>query len=259
MTLRLLPIATAVAWLVWGVACPALAAGIVADGGSATSVSTGANGHQIVNIAPATGGVSNNTYSSFNVGAAGADLNNTGINARTIVNQVTSTNPSLIQGAISVLGPRANVILANPNGITVDGGSFVNSGHVVLSTGQVSFNDLTLAPGVTQRNVVLTTNGGTITIGAGGLSGTLVNLDLIAKQLAVNGPVTNSFTSSTGGIRAIIGDSTNTYDTSFSPSDNGHDWLVSTTSPDATSTGVRGRHHRARRPDRRPCATGRDR
>ncbi|CAE6797089.1 hypothetical protein R75461_05005 [Paraburkholderia nemoris] len=215
----------------------ASAAGIVADGGTATSVSTGANGHQIVNIAPVTGGVSNNTYSSFNVGSAGADLNNTGINARTIVNQVTSTNPSLIQGAVSVLGPRANVILANPNGITVDGGSFVNAGHVVLSTGQVSFNDLTLAPGVTQRNVVLTTNGGTITIGAGGLSGTLVNLDLIAKQLAVNGPVTNSFTSSTGGIRAIVGDSTNTYDTSFSPSDNGHDWLVSSTSPNASSTG----------------------
>ncbi|MFP3614880.1 filamentous hemagglutinin N-terminal domain-containing protein, partial [Paraburkholderia sp. SIMBA_050] len=95
------------------------AAAIVADGGTATSVSTGAGGHQTVNIAPATGGVSNNTYSSFNVSKAGADLNNVGINARTIVNQVTSTDPSLIQGAIGVLGPRANVILANPNGITV--------------------------------------------------------------------------------------------------------------------------------------------
>ncbi|MFL9998598.1 two-partner secretion domain-containing protein, partial [Paraburkholderia sediminicola] len=178
------------------------------------------------------------TYSSFNVSKAGADLNNAGINARTIVNQVTSTNPSLIQGAIGVLGPRANVILANPNGITVDGGSFVNAGHVVLSTGQVSFSDLAVAPGVTQRNVVLTTNGGTITIGAGGLSGTLVNLDLIAKRLAVNGPVTNDFTSSTGGIRAIIGDSTATYDTSFSPTDNGHDWLASSTSPGSTSSGL---------------------
>jgi len=216
----------------------ALAAGVVADGGTATTVSPGAGGHQVINIAPATGGVSNNTYSSFNVSKAGADLNNVGINARTIVNQVTSTDPSLIQGAIGVLGPRANVILANPNGITVDGGSFVNAGHVVLSTGQVSFNDLTLAPGVTQRNVVLTTNGGTITIGAGGLSGTLVNLDLIAKQLAVNGPVTNSFTSSTSGIRAIVGDSTNTYDTGFSPSDNGHDWLVSSTSPGTSASGM---------------------
>ncbi|MGN3967506.1 filamentous hemagglutinin, partial [Burkholderia gladioli] len=71
------------------------AAGIVPDGGTATSAATSAIGHQTVNIAPAFGGVSNNTYSSFNVSRAGADLNNVGINARTIVNQVTSTNPSV--------------------------------------------------------------------------------------------------------------------------------------------------------------------
>ncbi|KAG8150361.1 filamentous hemagglutinin [Burkholderia catarinensis] len=223
--------------------CPAWqgaahAATIVPDGGTATSVSVGANGRQTVNVAPAIGGVSNNTYSSFNVSKAGADLNNVGINARTIVNQVTSTNPSLIQGNINVLGPRANVILANPNGITVDGGSFTNTGHVVLSTGQVSFNDLTIAPGVIQRNVSLTTNRGGIAIGPGGLSGTLVNLDLIAKQLSINGPVTNDFTSSTSGIRAIVGDSTANYDTSFSPSDNGHDWLIGTTSPGTKSNAV---------------------
>ncbi|KVG81269.1 filamentous hemagglutinin [Burkholderia ubonensis] len=214
------------------------AAGIVADGGTTTSTSVGANGRQTVNIAPAVGGVSNNTYSSFNVSKAGADLNNVGINARTIVNQVTSTNPSLIQGNINVLGPRANVILANPNGVTVDGGSFTNTGHVVLSTGQVSFSDLMIAPGVTQRNVVLTTDRGAITIGPGGLSGTLVNLDLIAKRLSINGPVTNDFTSSTSGIRAIVGDSTTTYDTSFSPSDNGHDWLIGTSTPGTRSDAV---------------------
>ncbi|KWH15312.1 filamentous hemagglutinin [Burkholderia territorii] len=233
MRLRLIVLTLATAFP----AC-VLAAGIVPDGGTATTVSTAGNGRQAVNIAPGIGGVSNNTYSSFNVSKAGADLNNVGINARTIVNQVTSTNPSLIQGNINVLGPRANVILANPNGVTVDGGSFTNTGHVVLSTGQVGFTDLTLAPGVVQRNVVLTTNRGAITIGPGGLSGTLVNLDLIAKQLSINGPVTNDFTSSTSGIRAIAGDSTATYDTSFSPSDNGHDWLIGTTSPGTKSNAV---------------------
>jgi filamentous hemagglutinin family protein len=219
------------------VACSARAGGITPDGGTATSIATGTNGRQTASIAPAIGGVSNNTYSSFNVSKAGADLNNNLVNANTIINQVTGTSPSLIQGDITVLGLRANVILANPNGVTIDGGSFVTNGHVVISTGQVSFNDLTTAPGVTQRNVVLTTNGGTITIGQGGLRGTLVNLDLIAKQLAVNGPVTNNFTSSTGGVRAIAGDSTNTYDTSFSPDDNGHDWLVDSTSPGSTGSG----------------------
>lgn len=216
----------------------AYAAGIVPDGNTATAVTGSSRERQTVSLAPAIGGVSNNTYNSFNVSNAGANLNNVGINARTIVNQVTSTNASLIQGDITVLGPRANVILANPNGITVDGGSFVNAGHVVLSTGQVSFNDLAPAPGVMQRNIVLTTNRGAITIGPGGLSGTLVNLDLIAKQLLVNGPVTNNFTTSTGGVRATIGDSTNTFDTSLSPSDNNHDWLVSSTSPGSTNSAL---------------------
>ncbi|MDR6393075.1 filamentous hemagglutinin N-terminal domain-containing protein [Paraburkholderia phenoliruptrix] len=214
------------------------AAGIVPDGNTATAVTGPLGGRQTVNIASSLGGVSNNTYTSFNVSKAGVDLNNVGINARAIVNQVTSTNPSLIQGDITVLGPRANVILANPNGITIDGGSFVNAGHVVLSTGQVSFNDLVPAPGITQRNVVLTTNRGAITVGPGGLSGTLVNLDLIAKQLSLNGPVTNNFTTSTGGVRATIGDSTNSFDTSLSPSDNNHDWLISSTSPGSTSSSV---------------------
>ncbi|WP_175948628.1 filamentous hemagglutinin N-terminal domain-containing protein [Burkholderia pyrrocinia] len=236
MRLRKISQYLAFAWA--GLAGTVSAASIVVDGGTATAVTTAANGHQTINVAPSIGGVSNNTYSSFNVSKAGVDLNNVGINARTIVNQVTSTNPSLIQGNINVLGPRANVILANPNGVTVDGGSFTNTGHVVLSTGQVSFNDLTLAPGVVQRNVVLTTNRGGIAIGPGGLSGTLVNLDLIAKQLSIDGPVTNDFTSSTSGIRAIVGDSTATYDTSFSPSDNGHDWLIGTTSPGTKSNAV---------------------
>ncbi|WP_176300256.1 filamentous hemagglutinin N-terminal domain-containing protein [Burkholderia vietnamiensis] len=236
--MNFLPLQRSLPSVLLGVSCSALAAGIVPDGGTVTSVSNGVTGRQTVNIAPAIGGVSNNTYSSFNVPKAGADLNNVGINARTIVNQVTSTNPSLIQGNINVLGPRANVILANPNGVTVDGGSFTNTGHVVLSTGQVGFTDLTLAPGVIQRNVVLTTDRGAITIAPGGLSGTLVNLDLIAKQLSINGPVTNDFTSSTSGIRALVGDSTSTYDTSFSPSDNGHDWLIGTSSPGTKSNAV---------------------
>ncbi|WP_321818832.1 MULTISPECIES: filamentous hemagglutinin N-terminal domain-containing protein, partial [unclassified Paraburkholderia] len=182
--------------------------GVVADGGTNTSVTTTASGHSTVSIAPAVGGVSNNTYSSFNVSSAGVDLDNTAANARTIVNQVTSTSPSLIEGTINVLGSRANVILANPNGITVNGGSFLNAGHVVLTTGSVSFDDLSIATGDIQRNVVITTTGGSINIGAGGLSGTLVNLDLVARQITVDGLVSNAYTSSTGGVRLIAGDST---------------------------------------------------
>jgi len=213
------------------------AAGIVPDGKTATSVSAAANGRPTVNLATAVGGVSNNSYSSFNVGAVGANLNNVGVNALTIVNQVTSTNPSVISGEIAVLGSRANVILANPNGITVDGGSFTNTGHVALTTGQVSFNDVMSGPVLLQRNVVLTTSQGNITIGAGGLAGTLIDLDLLSKTLNVNGPVTNSFTSSSARIRAITGSSTATINTGLSPTDNNQDWL-SFTSPAALANSV---------------------
>lgn len=213
------------------------AAGVVPDGGTATTVSTAANGLQTVNIAPAFGGVSHNTYSSFNVGAAGVALNNNGINARTIVNQVTSTNPSLISGALSVDGPRANVILANPNGITVNGGSFINTGRVALTTGAVSFDDLQIAPGDYQRNVNLSTTGGTIVVGPGGLSSALVDLDLIAKNIQINGPVQNTFTSATAITRAVAGTSAVTLNTGLSPTDNANDWLtVRTGQPLSTAT-----------------------
>ncbi|KWD73619.1 filamentous hemagglutinin N-terminal domain-containing protein [Burkholderia ubonensis] len=216
----------------------ALAAGIVPDGGTATSISLAPDGRQLVNLAPAVAGVSSNTYSSFNVTAAGATLNNTGINARTIVNQVTSTNPSLIQGEIAVAGPRANVVLANPNGITVNGGSFVNTGHVALSTGNVSFNDVQIAPGVIQRNVVLDTATGTIVVGPGGLASALIGLDLIAKTIRIDGPVNNTFTSPTAGVRLLAGRSRVELNTGLSPSDNANDWLTrsATMNPDTASS-----------------------
>lgn len=217
-----------------GASTTAWAAGIVSDGATVTTVNTAANGRQTVNLAPAISGVSNNTYSQFNVGRAGASLNNVGVNARNIVNQVTSTNPSLIQGDITVLGPRANVILANPNGITVNGGSFVNTGNVALTTGRVSFNDFIPAPGLTQRNIVLNTSQGPIVIGPEGLSGAMLNLELIAKSLVVNGPVLNSFSGSSAGIRAIVGDSRAEIDSSVSPTDNLTPW-ISYTSPNSKS------------------------
>lgn len=202
------------------------APGIVPDGGTHTTVTTAGNGRQTVSIAPSVYGVSNNTYSSFNVSQAGATLDNTSANARTIVNQVTSTNPSLIEGEVAVLGSRANVVLANPNGITVNGGSFVNTGHVALATGQVSFSDLQLAPGQFQRNVLLNTQGGAITIGPRGLAGTLIGLELIAKQIQVNGPITNDFDSPTAYVRAVAGASKITLNTGVSPDDNNNDWLT---------------------------------
>ncbi|VVE40487.1 filamentous hemagglutinin N-terminal domain-containing protein [Pandoraea fibrosis] len=202
------------------------AAGIVPDGGTATSVIVGPDGRQNVAIAAPTYGVSHNTYASFNVDRAGATLNNVGVNARTIVNEVTGTAPSLIQGQIAVAGPRANVVLANPNGITVNGGSFVNTGHVALSTGQVSFSDVLVAPGVYQRNVALNTGKGTIEVTGAGLAGTLIGLELIAKTVRIGAPITNEFSSPTAYVRVIAGTSQVSLNTAFSPDDNNNDWVA---------------------------------
>ena len=44
--------------------------------------------------------------------------------ATTILNQVTAPNPSQLMGTLEVAGNRANIIVANPAGITCNGCGF---------------------------------------------------------------------------------------------------------------------------------------
>lgn len=170
---------------------------VVPDGGTATTTSTDSSGVITVQVAPvrnARDAVSYNTYTHFNAPKAGLRLDNVGPAARTIINEVTSTNISRLEGSVRVLGTRAHVIIANPNGILVDGARFINTGNVALTTGEISFSSRTVSGGgtpVIQEDIVVTTSKGKITIGAGGLSGSdkMHNLDLIAKELEVNGSV----------------------------------------------------------------------
>jgi filamentous hemagglutinin family protein len=201
---------------------------VVPDGGTQTTATTAANGHVTVNIAPVftgvTGDISHNTYTDFNVGAAGVSLDNSVVDARTIVNQVTSTNPSHIQGELEVLGSPAHVILANPNGITINGGSFYNTGNVALTTGSVSYVDRAVTPITTQRNVLLSTNRGTIRVEGDGLSGVFTRLELIAKKIEIDGAVDNQLPISGGLIRLVGGNSNVELDSSISIVDTIHPW-----------------------------------
>lgn len=60
--------------------------------------------------------------------------------ANVIVNEVTSHNPTEMKGFIEVAGRKASVVVANPNGITVDGGGFINTDRAVLTTGKTEYD-----------------------------------------------------------------------------------------------------------------------
>ena len=55
--------------------------------------------------------------------------------ARVILNEVTSTQPSKLKGYTEAAGKAADVIIANPNGISVNGAGFINVPRVTLTTG----------------------------------------------------------------------------------------------------------------------------
>lgn len=151
--------------------------------------------------APSAAGVSVNEYRQFDVGQEGALLNNSRKGAPThtggwvsgnpnlikgeaqvIVNQVNSSNPSQLRGQIEVAGQKADVILANPAGISVNGSGFINAGKTWLTTGSPQ-----LEHGVfTGVNV----ERGTVHIGERGLD--VRNTDyaaIIARASQIDGPV----------------------------------------------------------------------
>lgn len=124
------------------------------------TVGQAGNGITLVNVAgPSAGGVSRNDYTNFNVPQNGVILNNSYQMANTklggyvpgnpnmmrgsanvIVNEVTSHNPTDMKGFIEVAGRKASVVVANPNGITVDGGGFINTDRAVLTTGKTEYD-----------------------------------------------------------------------------------------------------------------------
>jgi len=164
------------------------------------------NGTPLVYITtPSAGGVSRNLYSEFSINSQGVLLNNNNQlspvsssqgqiiqqnpnligsqAAQIILNEVTSTRRSLLNGSIEVVGSQATVVIANPNGITCNGCGFINTSRGVLTTGVPVFG------GQGSLDAFRVTQGD-ILIGENGLNGSdIQQIDVLTRALQVRGPI----------------------------------------------------------------------
>ncbi|MEO9272142.1 DUF637 domain-containing protein [Serratia ureilytica] len=211
---------------------PAFAAGITAANGN-TQVVIKPGDVPVVNIATPNGaGISHNTYKDFNVGPQGAVLNNAthggktqlgveiysaqgntylkGKPAELIINEVIGGSRSELQGKLEVFGNKANVMIANPNGITCDGCGFINAPGVTLTTGKPQFDKQGALEALEVKK-------GGVTIGGKGLDGSGADyVDIISRATELNGKInaqnlsltqgTNRISFKDGSIKPIAGE-----------------------------------------------------
>ncbi|MEE7012980.1 hemagglutinin repeat-containing protein [Escherichia coli O146:H21] len=199
---RVTPLAFSL-WLASGMVHSVSAAGIVADhdapGHQQPTIMQTASGIPQVNIqTPSAGGVSHNTYSQFDVGNKGVILNNAHNNvqtqlggmvagnpwlakgeARIILNEVNSRNPSQLNGFVEVAGKKAQVVIANPAGISCDGCGFINANRATLTTGQPQMKNGSLTGFSVER--------GEIQITGKGMDASRTDYtDIIARSVKIN-------------------------------------------------------------------------
>ncbi|WP_081917136.1 hemagglutinin repeat-containing protein [Pantoea sp. 9140] len=167
-----------------------------------TQVDAAGNGVPVINIAtPNASGLSHNQYQNYNVGQEGLILNNAtdrltqtqlggliqnnpnlkaGQEARAIINEVVGANRSQLQGYTEVGGKAANVMVANPYGITCNGCGFINTPNVTLTTGKPQLD----AQGNLQS---LEVTKGAISIEGKGLDGSQADaVSIIARATEIN-------------------------------------------------------------------------
>ena len=181
----------------------ALANPVVPDQGKlGPKIEEARNGMTVVNInTPNDKGLSHNQYNAFNVDEKGLILNNAnrpvntelagyimgnpnlvGPTANTILNEVTGTGSTSMNGALEVAGNKAHVIVANPNGISVNNGTFINASSATLTTGNPMINN----GSITGYNV----QQGVITVGEKGLNASkTARTDMLSEAVKLNGKV----------------------------------------------------------------------
>ncbi len=202
----------------------------VPSGHTKTGAYVSANGVPVVNIAaPNAKGISHNKYTRYDVGPNGLVLNNAtdptqsklagmllgnpnlnGRSASIILNEVVAPNRSLLQGFQEVNGPAAELILANPYGITCSGCGFINTPRATLTTGIPEIDGSGALRGFSVRQ-------GDVLITGDGLNAGEVNyFDIVARSIRVEGQInaqtlnlvagTNSFDYDTRAVSAIAPD-----------------------------------------------------
>ena len=174
-------------------------------------------------------GLSHNQYTQYNVDSRGLVLNNGTVDqvsrqsqlagstlsnvnlqaaASVILNEVVSPNRSALAGYTEVLGSKADVIVANPFGITCTGCGFINTDRATLTTGAPTFGSA--------GELGFRVNGGDVLISGRGLNGADQNFfDIVTRTLKVDGQVnarsldvltgTNAWDYATGSATPIAG------------------------------------------------------
>ncbi len=170
------------------------------------------NGVAVVDInKPNSQGVSHNVWSDLNVDRNGMIFNNSGAasdtqladqiggnsnlatgSASVILNEVNSKSRSAIYGAMEVAGNKAELIIANPNGITVSNGTAINTSKLTLTTGTPTFE----GDNLTGYSV----NGGSISIDK---LASASPSDILARNVVISGDVTADTLTVVAGNNAV--------------------------------------------------------
>ncbi|MDP9500621.1 YopT-type cysteine protease domain-containing protein [Bisgaard Taxon 45] len=158
----------------------------------------------VIDIAsPNNKGISDNRFEKFNIPNSAVFNNNgtedqarstligyipqnqnlsRGKEADVILNQVTGPQESKIVGALEVLGKKADIVIANQNGITLNGVRTINSDRFVATTSElIDPNQMMLK--VTKGNVIIDIDG----FSTDGLK----YLDIIAKKIEQKHSITS--------------------------------------------------------------------
>lgn len=180
------------------------AAGLtVVEGPGGTPQLQNQGGVPIINIvAPNGAGLSHNQFLDYNVDHQGVVLNNAlrpdqsqlaghlaanpqfqGQAASVILNEVISRNASTINGTQEIFGHAADYVLANPNGISVNGGGFINTPNANLVVGRPEFS------GDKLHSLDTRDARGQLTVQGDGLRNNAGAINLIAPQIDSQGAI----------------------------------------------------------------------